>query len=84
MPTSACTRVNKSHGAIAGDVKLENLDIKETALDELDLPVKLKFGYLSKLVLKIPWKNLYTEPVIANIEGLHIVVVPNKGSIQTA
>uniref|UniRef100_A0A914WWB3 Uncharacterized protein n=1 Tax=Plectus sambesii TaxID=2011161 RepID=A0A914WWB3_9BILA len=66
-------------GIWGGDVKLENLDIKETALDDLDLPVKLKFGHLSKLVLKIPWKNLYTAPVIANIEGLDIIVVPNKG-----
>ncbi len=60
-------------------MKLANLDVKETALDELDLPVKLKFGYLSNLVLKIPWKKLYTEPVIAKIEGLHMIIVPNKG-----
>jgi vacuolar protein sorting-associated protein 13A/C len=57
------------------------LDIKETALDALDLPVKLKFGCLDRLILKIPWKNLYTEPVIANIEGLYLVVVPNKGVV---
>lgn len=66
---------------LSGDVKLENLEVKETALDDLDLPVKLKFGYLSSLVLKIPWKNLYNEPVIANIDGLHLIVVPNKGVV---
>ena len=33
-----------------------------------------------KLVLKVPWKNLYTEPTIATLEGLYIVAVPNKGS----
>ncbi|VDP14307.1 unnamed protein product [Heligmosomoides polygyrus] len=60
---------------------MENLEVKETALDDLDLPVKLKFGYLSSLVLKIPWKNLYNEPVIANIDGLHLIVVPNKGVV---
>lgn len=63
----------------SGDVRLQSLDIKPTALDGLDLPVKLKFGYLSNLVLKIPWKNLYTEPVVASIEGLNILVVPNLG-----
>lgn len=62
-------------------MKLNNLEVKQTALDDLDLPVKLKFGYLSSLVLKIPWKNLYTEPVIAKIEGLHLIVVPNKGVV---
>lgn len=55
---------------IAGDVKLTNLEVRETALDDFDLPIKLKFGYLSELVLKIPWKNLYQEPVIASVEGM--------------
>ncbi|RCN41930.1 hypothetical protein ANCCAN_12090 [Ancylostoma caninum] len=68
-------------GIWGGDVKLENLEVKETALDDLDLPVKLKYGYLSSLVLKIPWKNLYTEPVIATIDGLYLIVVPNKGVV---
>ncbi|KAK0425183.1 hypothetical protein QR680_009077 [Steinernema hermaphroditum] len=70
-------------GIWGGDVKLDNLEVKETALDELDLPVKLKFGFLSNLVLKIPWKNLYTEPVIADIEGLFLIVVPNKGVVYS-
>ncbi|CAB3407867.1 unnamed protein product [Caenorhabditis bovis] len=68
-------------GIWGGDVKLENLQVKETALDDFDLPVKLKYGYLSSLVLKIPWKNLYNEPVIATIDGLNLIVVPNKGVV---
>ena len=35
--------------------------------------------FLGKLVLKIPWKNLYSEAVIANIEGLYLLVRPNTG-----
>ncbi|CAD6186300.1 unnamed protein product [Caenorhabditis auriculariae] len=70
-------------GIWGGDVKLENLQVKETALDDLDLPVKLKFGYLSSLILKIPWKNLYKEPVIATIDGLNLIVVPNKGVVYS-
>ncbi|KJH40546.1 hypothetical protein DICVIV_13494 [Dictyocaulus viviparus] len=68
-------------GIWGGDVKLDNLEVKETALDDLDLPIKLKFGYLSSLVLKIPWKNLYNESVIATIDGLYLIVVPNKGVV---
>jgi vacuolar protein sorting-associated protein 13A/C len=44
----------------------------------LDLPVKLKFGCLDKLELKIPWTNLYTEPVLATVEGFYMIVVPNR------
>lgn len=64
-----------------GDVKLDGLRVKDTAMDFLDLPVKLKYGSLDKLVLKIPWKNLYTEPVLANIEGLNLIIVPNRGVV---
>jgi len=33
---------------------------------------------VGKLVLKIPWKNLYSAPVEASLEGLFLLVVPNQ------
>lgn len=33
---------------------------------------------IGKLVLKIPWKNLYSAPVEASVEGLFLLVVPNQ------
>ena len=62
-------------------MNLETLELKDTALDGLDLPVKLKYGFLDSLVLKIPWSHIYTEPVIAEIQGLHMIVVPTKGVV---
>lgn len=35
--------------------------------------------FAGKLVLKIPWKNLYSEPVVAEIDGLYLLVRPNTG-----
>ena len=32
-----------------------------------------------KLVLKIPWKNLYTAPVVVLVERLHLLAVPSQG-----
>ncbi|KAJ7389007.1 hypothetical protein OS493_034400 [Desmophyllum pertusum] len=66
-------------GIWGGDVQLENLILKESALDDLDLPVKVLRGHLGKLVLKIPWKNLYSEPVVAEVDGLYLLVRPNTG-----
>ncbi|XP_034479091.1 vacuolar protein sorting-associated protein 13 isoform X2 [Drosophila innubila] len=65
-------------GIWGGDVVLTNLKIRENALDDLDLPVQLIYGYLGKLVLKIPWKNLYSQPVIVDIENLYALVSPNN------
>lgn len=35
------------------------------------------FFFLGKLVLKIPWKNLYSLPVEADVEDLYLLVAPN-------
>ena len=35
-----------------------------------------------KLVLKIPWKNLYTEAVVAEIDGIYALAVPNAGKFK--
>ncbi|XP_031411140.1 vacuolar protein sorting-associated protein 13C isoform X2 [Meleagris gallopavo] len=59
-----------------GNVALDNLQIKENALSELDVPFRVKVGQIDKLTLKIPWKNLYGEAVVATLEGLYLLIVP--------
>ncbi|XP_059141648.1 intermembrane lipid transfer protein VPS13A-like [Physella acuta] len=66
-------------GLWGGDVVLNKLNLKENALDDMDLPIKIKAGHIEKLTLKIPWKNLYSEAVVAQIEGVYALVVPNIG-----
>uniref|UniRef100_A0A673YEK7 Vacuolar protein sorting 13 homolog C n=1 Tax=Salmo trutta TaxID=8032 RepID=A0A673YEK7_SALTR len=43
---------------------------------ELDVPFKVKAGQIGKLTLKIPWKNLYNDAVVATLDGLYLLVVP--------
>nr|XP_032636614.1 vacuolar protein sorting-associated protein 13C-like isoform X2 [Chelonoidis abingdonii] len=71
--------LNKSQlklGIWGGNVALDNLQIRENALSELDVPFKVKVGQIDKLTLKIPWKNLYGEAVVATLEGLYLLIVP--------
>ncbi|XP_078056333.1 intermembrane lipid transfer protein VPS13C isoform X4 [Mustelus asterias] len=68
-------------GIWGGNVVLDNLKVKENALNDLDVPFKIKAGQIDKLTLKIPWKNLYSEAVVATLDGLNLLVVP-EGSIQ--
>ncbi|XP_077774951.1 intermembrane lipid transfer protein VPS13C isoform X2 [Podarcis muralis] len=63
-------------GIWGGNVALDNLRIKENALSELDVPFRVKAGQIDKLTLKIPWKNLYGDAVVATLEGLYLLVVP--------
>ncbi|KRT85331.1 hypothetical protein AMK59_1583, partial [Oryctes borbonicus] len=60
-----------------GDVVLKDLVLKQSALNDLDLPVQAVYGRLSKLTLKIPWKNLYYSSVEATIDGLYLLIEPN-------
>uniref|UniRef100_A0A663E2D0 Vacuolar protein sorting 13 homolog C n=1 Tax=Aquila chrysaetos chrysaetos TaxID=223781 RepID=A0A663E2D0_AQUCH len=43
---------------------------------ELDVPFRIRVGQIDKLTLKIPWKNLYGEAVVATLEGLYLLIVP--------
>ncbi|KAK3890033.1 hypothetical protein Pcinc_005997 [Petrolisthes cinctipes] len=64
-----------------GDVELNGLEIKQSALDELDLPVRPVFGHIGRLKLKIPWKDLYNDAWVASVEKVVVVAVP-KTSIS--
>ncbi|XP_051002167.1 intermembrane lipid transfer protein VPS13A [Acomys russatus] len=67
-----------SLGIWKGAVVLKNLQIKENALHELDVPFKVKVGHIGSLKLKIPWKNLYTQPVEAVLEEIYLLIVPSS------
>ncbi|KAK8753079.1 hypothetical protein OTU49_002398 [Cherax quadricarinatus] len=60
-----------------GDVELLELEVKQSALDELNLPVRPVFGHIGRLTLKIPWSQLYSAPWVAIVERLLVIVVPN-------
>ncbi|XP_069482006.1 intermembrane lipid transfer protein VPS13A isoform X2 [Ambystoma mexicanum] len=63
-------------GIWGGAVALKNLEIKENALSQLDVPFKVKAGHIGKLDLKIPWKYLFTQPVEAVLDGVYLLIVP--------
>ncbi|XP_068460599.1 intermembrane lipid transfer protein VPS13A isoform X2 [Clinocottus analis] len=63
-------------GIWGGDAVLRNLEIKENALSQLDIPFKVKAGHIGQLQLKIPWKNLYTQSVEATLDGVYLLMVP--------
>ena len=55
---------------------LENLRIKANVFDNHGLPLRLKFGKIKKLSMKVPWTRLSSAPVELTLETLYLVVVP--------
>lgn len=59
-----------------GDIQLKNLRIRPEALADLHLPLSVSAGILGSLRVKVPWKNLGSEPVIVEIDKLYILATP--------
>ncbi|XP_018021459.1 vacuolar protein sorting-associated protein 13C [Hyalella azteca] len=61
----------------SGKAELNNLDIKQSALEELQLPIRPVYGHLDKLRLVIPWNNLFAGVWEAHVSGVMLLVAPN-------
>lgn len=57
---------------------LENLRIKPNIFDNNGLPLRLKFGKIKKLSMKVPWTRLSSSPVELVLQTLYLVVVPKS------
>lgn len=55
---------------------MEGLKLKKEALDKLDLPIEVFYGYLGRLELHIPWTSLKTQPVQVVVEDLFLLAGP--------
>ncbi|EEZ98160.2 hypothetical protein TcasGA2_TC000586 [Tribolium castaneum] len=67
---------NLNVGIFSGHVQLTDLKLKTEALYELGLPIEVKAGTVGKIWLQIPWTCLWSQPVLVNIEDLHIICGP--------
>ena len=46
----------------------------------MGLPIKVRFGKIRKLQMKVPWTRLSSAPVELVLESLILVVIPADGS----
>ncbi|TPX12975.1 uncharacterized protein E0L32_006620 [Thyridium curvatum] len=65
-------------GIWSGDVKLNNLELRKEALDQLKLPINVVEGHLGQLTLIIPWSNLRGAPVKIFIEDVFLLASPKE------
>ncbi|CAF3445520.1 unnamed protein product [Rotaria socialis] len=65
-----------------GKVSLENLHMKPEALIGFGVPVTVAAGFIEKLSIIIPWKNLRSHRTIVNIDGFYMLIVPKNEIYQ--
>lgn len=67
---------------ISGQVEINNIRLKSSALNKFRLPVQIKEGFIGKLVLTIPWTSLYSSSVTVELSQLFVVVEPLEGDFE--
>ncbi|XP_049867189.1 intermembrane lipid transfer protein Vps13D [Pectinophora gossypiella] len=61
---------------LSGKVELENLPLKKDALRHLGLPVEVKAGFIGKVQLQVPVRQIRSAPWLIAIEKLYVVAAP--------
>ncbi|KAI9821462.1 MAG: hypothetical protein M1832_003308 [Thelocarpon impressellum] len=61
-----------------GDVKLQDLELRREALDQLHLPINVVEGHIGQLKLTIPWANLKGKAVEVFIQDVFLLAAPKE------
>ncbi|XP_076684056.1 vacuolar protein sorting 13D isoform X4 [Andrena cerasifolii] len=61
---------------LSGEVELENLPLKKEALRHIGLPVEIKAGFIGKVRLQVPVRQIRTASWVIAIEQLYLVAGP--------
>jgi len=63
---------------LRGKVELGPVQIKTDAVENLGLPLRLKQGWIERVVVAIPWTALTSSPWVVEIAGLHVVLATKE------
>ncbi|KYN30792.1 Vacuolar protein sorting-associated protein 13D [Trachymyrmex septentrionalis] len=61
---------------LSGEVELENLPLKREALRHIGLPMEVKAGFIGKVRLQVPVRQIRTASWVIGIEQLYLVAGP--------
>eukprot|EP00210_Caulerpa_lentillifera_P003740 g3573.t1 len=53
-------------------VIIENVQIRQDAPEQLQLPFQLKTGLIKRLQIQVPWRGLHLSPIIIHLSGVQI------------
>ena len=70
--------------ASAGDVVLDSLQLKLEAFEAFDLPLSVVRGTLGAVRVKVPWRNLGSEPMVVTVDRLYLLLAPKDGTGRDA
>ncbi|CAD5233590.1 unnamed protein product [Bursaphelenchus xylophilus] len=63
---------------LQGQVELENVPLRKTALRKFDVPLEVRSGIIGKLTLSVPIAHIKSEPWVLKMSDLLILLGPNS------
>ena len=67
---------NLEIAVLAGEIRLADLHLKPSALDDLNLPVLVQYGTIGVLKIDVPWAHLSSQSVQITLEDVYLVASP--------
>jgi hypothetical protein len=65
-----------------GEIKLKNVEVNSSAVDDLELPVTIKTGTVGQIHIQLPWTKLTSSPIVVTITDIYLVLCPNNANMQ--
>ena len=65
-----------------GEIKLNNVEVKSSAFDDLELPITIKSGSVGQIHIKLSWTKLTSSPIVVTVTDIFVVVCPNTARKQ--
>ena len=67
-------KTNLSVAVWRGEISVLTVDLNPDILKKLQLPLKMVFGKIQSLLLRVPWNNLSAKPVEVEIDSIFVVL----------
>lgn len=63
-------------GIWSGSIVIENVRVKNSVIEMLELPLRIKYSNIGRLKLVVPWKSLGSSPVELILEDVFVIISP--------
>jgi hypothetical protein len=61
-------------GLLDGEVTIENVSLKSSFINGLNLPFTLAFSHIEKIHIDIPWTSLKDKNTIITVKGIYVLL----------
>src|SRR3990167_2118353 len=69
--------IDKSNLSVAvwkGEILVKTVELNPAFIEKFGLPIKLMYGKIDRLMMRVPWNNLSSKPVEIEIDSISVIL----------